>query len=179
MLLILCLLLRLLYYIILDYTILIGPQPGPLRPPELCPEAADLRGPEGATGVCDKNTPTEKKTRGQFRIRNTKSGAGEQFLPQDCMAKARVKKECVCSQTPAGRRGEGRGGREARAARGNLYNYDNNDNNDNNNDNDNNDDNDNDNDNNDKYINTSNTYGCYCNDSIIIAMICIYIYIYI
>ena len=31
--------------------------------------------------------------------RNTKSGAGEQFLQQDCMAKARGKGVC-CSQTP-------------------------------------------------------------------------------
>ena len=35
-----------------------------------------------------KNTPPEKKTRGKISFKNTKSGAGEQFLLQDCKAKA-------------------------------------------------------------------------------------------
>ena len=38
-----------------------------------------------------KNVPPERRTRGKFSFKNTKSGAGEQFLPQECMAKARVK----------------------------------------------------------------------------------------
>ena len=35
-----------------------------------------------------KNTPRERRTQRQISFRNTKSGAGEQFLQQDCRAKA-------------------------------------------------------------------------------------------
>ena len=41
-----------------------------------------------STGVCEKNTPPERKTLGTISLKSTKSGAGEQFLPLDCMAKA-------------------------------------------------------------------------------------------
>ena len=41
--------------------------------------------------VCEKNTPPEKKTCGKSSFQSTKSGAGEQFLPLDCFAKARAK----------------------------------------------------------------------------------------
>ena len=43
------------------------------------------------TGVCEKNTPPEKKKDGNIGFGNTESGAGEQFLLLDCMAKARAK----------------------------------------------------------------------------------------
>ena len=42
------------------------------------------------TGVCEKNTPPEKKC-GQKSSQSTKSGAGAQFLPLDCRTKAHVK----------------------------------------------------------------------------------------
>ena len=38
-----------------------------------------------------KNTPPEKRTLGNFSLKNTKSGAGEGFLLLGCMAKACVK----------------------------------------------------------------------------------------
>ena len=43
------------------------------------------------TGVCEKNTPPEKKTCGKITFRSIQSGAGEQFLPQDCRARTRRK----------------------------------------------------------------------------------------
>ena len=52
----------------------------------------------GHTGVCEKNTPPEKRTLGTRSLKNTKSGPGEGFLPLGCMAKAREKGLCV-SQT--------------------------------------------------------------------------------
>ena len=51
------------------------------------------------TGVCEKSTPPEKKTCGKLSLENTESGAGEQFLPRDCLAKARAT-GVFCSQTP-------------------------------------------------------------------------------
>ena len=51
------------------------------------------------TGVCERNTPPEKNTHGNLSFKNTKQGAGEQFLPQNCMAKAFGKGVCF-SQTP-------------------------------------------------------------------------------
>ena len=51
------------------------------------------------TGVCEQNTPPEKTTLGDMSFRSTTSGAGEQFLLQDCMAKADVK-GVFFSQTP-------------------------------------------------------------------------------
>ena len=47
----------------------------------------------------EKNTPPEKKALGKIGFQSTKSGAGEQFLPLDCMATGRVKGMCF-SQTP-------------------------------------------------------------------------------
>ena len=44
------------------------------------------------------NTPPERRTRRNTSFQNTKSGAGEQFLLQDCRAKADTK--CVISQAP-------------------------------------------------------------------------------
>ena len=38
-----------------------------------------------------KNTPPEKRTLGKMSLKNTTSGAGEQFLLLACKAKARVK----------------------------------------------------------------------------------------
>ena len=46
------------------------------------------------TGVCDKNTPPEKKTCGKLSFKHTKSEAGEQFLLLCCKAKALWWKEC-------------------------------------------------------------------------------------
>ena len=46
-----------------------------------------------------KNTPPEKNTGGKTGFQSTKSGAGEQFLLLDFMAKARIK-GVVVSQTP-------------------------------------------------------------------------------
>ena len=44
------------------------------------------------TGVCEKNTPREKKTtRGRIGYPGTKSGAREQFMLLDCVANARLK----------------------------------------------------------------------------------------
>ena len=40
------------------------------------------------TGVCEKSTPPEQKALGTIGMKITQSGAGEQFLPQDCKAKA-------------------------------------------------------------------------------------------
>ena len=40
------------------------------------------------SGVCEKITPEEKKTREHVCFENTKSGAGEQFLLLDCRARA-------------------------------------------------------------------------------------------
>ena len=50
------------------------------------------------TGVCEKNTPPQKKTLGTIRLRNTTSGAGEEFLLLFCRAGSR--KWICCSQTP-------------------------------------------------------------------------------
>ena len=36
------------------------------------------------TGVCEKNTPPQKKTLWEISLKSTKSGTGEQFLPLDC-----------------------------------------------------------------------------------------------
>ena len=41
--------------------------------------------------VSKKKTPPEKKTLGKISLQKAKSVAGEQFLPADCMAKARRK----------------------------------------------------------------------------------------
>ena len=59
---------------------------------------------EGGLGACpstpnpgllpvsvNKSVPPEKNIRGVISIQNTKSGAGEQFLLQDCRAKAGAK----------------------------------------------------------------------------------------
>ena len=51
------------------------------------------------TGVCEKNTPPEKRTLGKIGFRSTKSGAGEQFLPLECKAKA-CAKAVSFSETP-------------------------------------------------------------------------------
>ena len=40
--------------------------------------------------VSVKNTPPEKKTVGKMSFQSTKAGAGLQFLPLDCMAKANI-----------------------------------------------------------------------------------------
>ena len=45
------------------------------------------------TGVCEKNTPPEKRTWGKITFKNTESGAGEQFLQPDCSAEACVNRE--------------------------------------------------------------------------------------
>ena len=51
------------------------------------------------TGVCEKNIPPDRKTCGKTSLKNTKSGAGEQFLLLDCRAKAR-QHIYFLSQTP-------------------------------------------------------------------------------
>ena len=43
------------------------------------------------TGVCDKNTPPEKKALAEISFENTNSGAGEEFLLKDCRGDARLK----------------------------------------------------------------------------------------
>ena len=43
------------------------------------------------TGVCEKNTPPEKKTLGEISLKNSESGAGEEFLLLLCRGKGRVK----------------------------------------------------------------------------------------
>ena len=54
------------------------------------------------TGVCETNTPPEKKTLGKTSLQSAKSGAGEQFLPLDCRANAHIKgvvfhrRQCRC-----------------------------------------------------------------------------------
>ena len=52
-------------------------------------------------GVREKNTPLEKETLERISSKNIRSGAGEQFLPLRCKAKAPVKGvqvcTCVCS----------------------------------------------------------------------------------
>ena len=50
------------------------------------------------TGVCEKNTPPEKKTCEKIGFQSTKAGAGQQFLLLDCRARARI--EGVFVQTP-------------------------------------------------------------------------------
>ena len=50
------------------------------------------------TGVCEKNTPPEKKTLRKIGSQSGKSGAGEQFLPLDCKAEVHLKG--VLFQTP-------------------------------------------------------------------------------
>ena len=51
--------------------------------------------------VCDKDTPRKKKTCGTISFRSITSGAGEQFLLQDYMAKAGIK-GVFFSQTTVG-----------------------------------------------------------------------------
>ena len=70
--------------------------PGPLRPIPWTLGAAAICG----TGVCEKNTPPEKKTFGEIIFRSTKSGAGGQVLLQDCRAKAGIQEVFSFSQTP-------------------------------------------------------------------------------
>ena len=53
----------------------------------------------GLLPVSVKNTPPEKKTHGTISFKNTKSGAGEQLLPVDCMAMARMKGVCFFPDT--------------------------------------------------------------------------------
>ena len=48
--------------------------------------------------VCGKSTPPEKNKYGKTSFKSTKSGAGEQFPPPDCKAKARAR--VLLSQTP-------------------------------------------------------------------------------
>ena len=55
------------------------------------------------SGVCEKNTPPEKNTCGKISFQSTKSGAGEQFLLQDCRARA-CAKGTLFSQTPVARK---------------------------------------------------------------------------
>ena len=43
------------------------------------------------TGVSEKNTPPGRKTLWKIGFQSTESGAGMQFLPLDCLAKARAK----------------------------------------------------------------------------------------
>ena len=45
------------------------------------------------------NTPPENDAHWKISFQSTNSGAGEQFMLLDCMAKARVKGS-FCSQTP-------------------------------------------------------------------------------
>ena len=47
-----------------------------------------------STGICEKNTPPDKKTGWKISFESAKSGAGLQFLSLDCRAKAHLK-ECV------------------------------------------------------------------------------------
>ena len=49
------------------------------------------RGNHLSTGLCDKNTPPEKKTLGSIRFQSTESRAGLQFPHVDSMAKATTK----------------------------------------------------------------------------------------
>ena len=51
------------------------------------------------TGVCGKKTPPEKNTLGETSFQSITSGAAEQFTPQDCRVKARMK-GLFLSQTP-------------------------------------------------------------------------------
>ena len=39
-------------------------------------------------GVCENNTPPERKILGNISLKDTKSGAGEEFMLQDCRARA-------------------------------------------------------------------------------------------
>ena len=48
------------------------------------------------TGVCEKVTPPEKKTRGNISLKNIRSGAAEDFMLLSYKAQARVKGVC-CS----------------------------------------------------------------------------------
>ena len=50
------------------------------------------------TSVCERSIPPDKKTGGKRSFEKTKLGAGEQFLPLDCRAKAGA--QGVFSQTP-------------------------------------------------------------------------------
>ena len=50
------------------------------------------------TSVCEKNTPSENNRHWNISFQITKSGAGEQFLPLDCRARAR-RKGVFLSQT--------------------------------------------------------------------------------
>ena len=43
------------------------------------------------TGVCEKNTPPERKTLWTISLKSTKSGTGEEFLLLFCRAEAYVK----------------------------------------------------------------------------------------
>ena len=51
------------------------------------------------TGVCEKSTPPEKRTRRKISFKHTKSGALSQFMLQVCRATAGIK-GVFCSQTP-------------------------------------------------------------------------------
>ena len=51
------------------------------------------------TGVREKNTPPDKKTRENTSFENNESGAGEQLLLLDCRARACAKGVFI-SQTP-------------------------------------------------------------------------------
>ena len=46
---------------------------------------------EPTTGVCENNTPPDKKILGKLSLKNTKSGAGEEFLLLCCREKVLVK----------------------------------------------------------------------------------------
>ena len=47
----------------------------------------------------EKNTPPEERACGKTGFKNTKSGAGEQFLLVDCRGKAPVKGVCLFTDT--------------------------------------------------------------------------------
>ena len=53
------------------------------------------------TGLCETNTPPEKRTYGKIGFRSAKSKAAEHFLPLESRVKARAK-GMFFSQTPAG-----------------------------------------------------------------------------
>ena len=58
---------------------------------QTCPAQTCLQ--QSATCVFEEDTPAEKKSCGKMSSQSTESGAGEQVLPQDGKAKARVR--CV------------------------------------------------------------------------------------
>ena len=57
--------------------------------------------PSCSTGVSEQITPPKNSTLWKTGFQSTKSRAGMQFLPLDCLAKARAKGPCL-SQTPEG-----------------------------------------------------------------------------